>query len=199
MKSTIKAYSINNYKTLDYLLAFHCSPTIAGIKASNLLTIKKEDYFQSNSLNQLKEKKIHHFILKETKDNLLILVYNQIKLLHTIQQKSAKRFLERNGYCIHDSLESILQKLSYRIQECSSKDEYPHEIGIFLGYPVGDIAGFIHFKGCHYKLSGYWKVYSNPSRAKKLFEAYDMVKEFYCAKIASGQKIYQINDGGIVA
>ena len=50
-----------------------------------------------------------------------------------------------------------------------SKEDFPHEIGIFLGYPLEDVIGFIENKGKNPKCSGCWKVYCNPQEAEKMF------------------------------
>lgn len=49
---------------------------------------------------------------------------------------------------------------------------FPHEIGIFLGYPLEDVKGFIENSGRHFKICGQWKVYSDTKRAEKLFAKY---------------------------
>ncbi len=54
---------------------------------------------------------------------------------------------------------------------------FPHEIGMFLGYPVADIRGFIENEGRKYLMIGYWKVYSNLSQARMIFKEYDRAKE----------------------
>ena len=45
--------------------------------------------------------------------------------------------------------------------------EFPHEVGLFLGYPPEDVEGFIENKACSCKLTGYRKVYSDEEKAKK--------------------------------
>ena len=61
---------------------------------------------------------------------------------------------------------------------------FPHEIGIFLGYPLYDVDCFIHHKRCKYV--GYWKVYSNLKNAKKQFNRYECAKRTMCYKIDQG-------------
>ena len=55
--------------------------------------------------------------------------------------------------------------------------DFPHEIGIFLGYPLWDVEGFIANKGQNYKLCGYWKVYEDVSGAIDRFREYDTLRE----------------------
>ena len=37
--------------------------------------------------------------------------------------------------------------------------DFPHEIGLLLGYPPEDVSGFIENGGKNFLCSGYWKVY----------------------------------------
>ncbi len=51
--------------------------------------------------------------------------------------------------------------------------EFPHEVGIFLDYPIEDILGYIEHEGKNCQVSGYWKVYSNAQGAmKKISEVF---------------------------
>ena len=52
------------------------------------------------------------------------------------------------------------------------EDSFPHEIGIFLGYPVEDVKSFIQNHGENYILSGVWKVYHDKETAERTFRLY---------------------------
>ena len=67
--------------------------------------------------------------------------------------------------------------------------EFPHEIGLFLGYPPEDVAGFIRHQGSHYKLCGKWKVYGDVERAKALFCEYDRCSECLQRHLNSGGRL----------
>lgn len=67
--------------------------------------------------------------------------------------------------------------------------DFPHEIGLFLGYPVEDVLGFLENKGKNYSYCGHWKVYSDVERAKKLFAQYDRCRNTLCRKICDGCSI----------
>ena len=64
-------------------------------------------------------------------------------------------------------------------------------VGLFLGYPVDDVTGFIQNKGRNYLLCGYWKVYSDENRARRIFSNYDKCRNYLCNKLAQGESIYQ--------
>ena len=92
------------------------------------------------------------------------------------------------GYSENFSLEECLDRLSVRIRESES---FPHEIGIFLGYPVEDVVGFIENKGENFKLCGTWKVYGNVENAKRTFSNYVKCRAYLCNKLNEGADIYQ--------
>ena len=56
-------------------------------------------------------------------------------------------FLRCFGYRYRD-VEEALWLLGRRFQSYKQKAmEFPHEMGIFLGYPLGDVKGFIRHRG----------------------------------------------------
>lgn len=65
-------------------------------------------------------------------------------------------------------LEEMLDALQLRLT-CGA---FPHEIGLFLGYPPEDVEGFRLHRGRDYKLCGCWKVYSDVEGARQCFRRY---------------------------
>lgn len=87
----------------------------------------------------------------------------------------------------------LLKRLSNRIMMyCGGQIEFPHEIGAFLEYPVEDVRGFLENKGENFLYSGYWKVYHNPSKTIKLFEYFDIVREWTLREIMNGKTIREV-------
>ncbi|MDU1833183.1 MAG: DUF3793 family protein, partial [Finegoldia magna] len=71
-----------------------------------------------------------------------------------------------------DNFNSSINFLKKRLLE----NEFPHEIGFFLGYPYEDVLGFINYNGKNECISGKWKVYSDVEKAKDIFKKYDYAK-----------------------
>ena len=97
------------------------------------------------------------FYLFQT-DNHLITIYVYLKkalLLH-LSNSNIKLFLAKYGYPSSNELTEIFNYLNYRL---NAENGYPHEIGIFLRFPLDDVKGFIQKYPCYF--IGYWKVYSN--------------------------------------
>ena len=70
--------------------------------------------------------------------------------------------------------------------------EFPHEVGIFLGYPICDIKGFLENKGERYLHSGYWKIYGNLEETRKKFLSYDEAREIAIGEFLSGRELESI-------
>ena len=63
----------------------------------------------------------------------------------------------------------MLRQLSWKL---FMDQEFPHEIGVFLGYPLEDVEGFIQNGGRNYTCCGCWKSYGDPEKAEELFASY---------------------------
>ena len=96
-----------------------------------------------------------------------------------LNRNSNKEFLKELGYDV-SSIDSMLLCLKERI----AYDDFPHEIGVFLGYDLSDIKSFIENKKCLY--TGYWKVYSNLDEKLELFSKYTRCKNCVIKMIDKG-------------
>lgn len=166
---------INN---IEKMLVEKCSPTLAGIKTANLFSIKIDDCFFENLQkvrDKLQEKNVYIKIMKMQKNTALVYVYRKKSLIEDINHKKVEAILEKIGYNLAD-IDTILDKLATRIGKNS---EFPHEIGLFLGYPLEDVEGFICNKGKKCSMCGYWKVYSDVEQAKRKFSQFDKCQKVY--------------------
>lgn len=171
----------------------HCSPTLAGLKVGNLFTYFYEDSeILENSIDsmnkKLNNKGIFLKVLRKKDKKALVYVYRLSKLKERIFQKDFFYFLLENGYQYHNT-EGCIDNLIYRI---SASKEFPHEIGVFLGYPLSDIKSFIKYKGKNSKCVGCWKVYTNECEARKLFNKFEKCRRIYREKQCEGVGIKRL-------
>ena len=78
------------------------------------------------------------------------------------------------------------------IEKPHTDSEFPHEIGLFLGYPADDVKGFIENKAACSKCAGCWKVYGDEQTAMSLFAKYRKCTEIYYRKWKSGVAVEQL-------
>ncbi len=184
--------SVSECREFEQRLAYHTAPTLLGIKCANLISIEKNAFdltghaMKFNSKASSKGLKMK--ILCSCKSRALILLYNEKMLDKQLEEKNSKRILEQYGYKKCVSCDSALDFLGKRIEK---SDSFPHEIGVFLGYPPEDVTGFIENQGRNFTLCGYWKVYGDPEKARRTFNNYDKCRKFLCNKLSQGLDIYQ--------
>ena len=165
---------------LQRALAIHSAPALCGIKASNLINVDySDDLFKEIAELNKKFTNFRFFILKKDKNKVLILIYRKRVLERELNRNSNKEFLKELGYDV-SSIDSLLLCLKERI----AYDDFPHEIGVFLGYDLSDIKSFIENKKCLY--TGYWKVYSNLDEKLELFSKYTRCKNCVIKMIDKG-------------
>ncbi len=177
----------------EKMLIRHCSPTLAGIKTGNLFSCEYESTsevieYLRNVNRKLKSKGLRALPLKFTKSRVLIYVYRPERLSKDLSSCMASEILNRRGYNTPDTDGCIIHLMS-RLRE---SEEFPHEIGLFLGYPPEDVSGFIENKPGSCKYTGLWKVYGNVESALRLFEQYKKCTDVYSRQWADGKTLERL-------
>lgn len=178
---------------LERLIAYHCAPALAGIKSANIVTCQKavipDAKMRIEKLNsELNPSGIFIDILCERGKRLLLIVYRRDKLTEHLHKKEVADFLFRYGYNPDNELSGYFNILKSRIK-C---DDFPHEIGAFLNYPISDIDAFINHRDEGCLLVGEWKVYSDAKSAKNIFSRYKSCRKSVLDKVDGGQTLAQI-------
>lgn len=179
------------------LLVRHCSPTLAGLKTGNLFACSYVDIHELRDairrLNRrLSKKGLRILPLRFQNNRALIYVYRPSHLSRDLQHETACRLLCERGYEM-STPERCVATLMKRLCECQ---DFPHEIGLFLGYPPEDVCGFIENKAEGCKCVGCWKVYGDEGEAKKTFAKYKKCTDVYCTQFAKGRAIEQLTIAG---
>ena len=180
----------------EYLIR-HCAPTLAGIKTASLFTCPyetREELLESvRRLNRrLHSKGLRVLPLRFSEKRALIYVYRPKKLSADLSDAAAAQLLESCGYST-GSCEKCVVKL---VQKLRRQEDFPHEIGLFLGYPPEDVCGFIEKGPDCCKCSGCWKVYGDEVSAQKKFAQYKKCTRVYCDLLAKGKDIERLTVAG---
>lgn len=80
------------------------------------------------------------------------------------------------------------------LETTQGESGFPHEIGLILGYPPADVAGFIAQKGTGYLACGGWKAYSEPQGALETFQRNRRCTEEFQALYAQGAPLEALAD-----
>ncbi|MGI1657361.1 MAG: DUF3793 family protein [Desulfitobacterium sp.] len=192
-----KAYVRDFFRALDqledrellyYKIRYDIAPTLAGIKPSSLMTFfnhKREmltlwDCYKEEICKKLQ---VRYYELRRKDERCIVLFYRDESLTDCLMIWKNKAFLKEQGYGDLQQIEDGLCLLKKRFEE-----KCPHELGIFLGYPVEDVTAFIESNGAPCLACKYWKVYQDVENALKTFEAYDIEREKVVEAVLSLQR-----------
>ena len=176
-------------RTFEGILVRQCAPTLAGIKPGSLFR------FKYSSLKAFCQK-VRHWdeqlfslgltvqILLECPDtgSAIIYVYRRSQLERFLSDPACREFLRSAGYTNAD-LDGLLAQLALRLK---TQPEFPHEIGIFLGYPLRDVVGFIENRGQNFTCYGFWKSYGDPVETQACFDRYRRCIQTYVTMFEQG-------------
>lgn len=170
----------------------YAAPTLEGMKPSCLFSCRDSEVGNVEELvlaynRCLNPKRIYLQIMKHSPDFKLILVYRKDLLDMHLCQEDIQQFLSAFGYGFVTTRQAL-----YHLQEHMCKECFPHEIGVFLGYPLDDVVSFIQNNGKNYQEIGYWKIYHNLSRARKTTARFLQSMECTLEKLQEGIPLEQL-------
>ena len=152
--------------SFDQMMIHYSAPTLCGIKPGNLFFVKASE-FSDEKFFAWKERFKHCGISitaeQSSEDTVFVLVYNPLWLRNLLGDVLISSYLLGKGYKTPLVTGSVIAELVRRIK---SENEFPHEVGIILGYPLLDVIEFENKKGKDCKYCGYWKSYSDVENAK---------------------------------
>jgi hypothetical protein len=174
----------------EYLMK-QAAPTLAGVKCGCLFRISldpdaitKETSRMNSVLNH---RGVRIIVLRSSGREHLIYAFRPQMLSDILSDGRIFSFLENRGYDMA-SLGRTFRSLRERMMHYGMA----HEIGIFLGYPLDDVIGFIENKGMNFKATGCWKVYGDVSRAKSMFEKIRSCRAVYTEQYMRGTPISNV-------
>lgn len=160
-------------------------PTLARLKLGSLFTVPAAPSLAGEmaDLNaQLPPKCLELLLLRLLDGRALMYVYRRAMLSQALEDGDTWRYLQACGYGARTT-DAVLEHLRERL---SGSDDFPHEIGVFLGYPLADVIGFIENGGRNCLCCGCWKVYANACDAQQAFARFRKCKAVYERLFASG-------------
>ena len=186
-------------RNFETVMIEQCSPVLAGLKAAGLFRYETRDCAdlarRVRSWNeQLNSKGLRVRVMKgcARTHRFLIYVYREAQLSAVLADRAVQEFLRQEGYQLPAEQEqtgALLNQLSRRL---CCQAEFPHEIGVFLGYPLPDVVGFIENRGQNFTCCGCWKSYGEPAAARRRFDQLSKCTAVYLRLFHSGTPITRL-------
>ena len=177
----------------EEMIVENCSPTLAGIKTANLFSCHYEEIGglrrEIRNFNRVfAARGLCMIPLRMEGGRALVYLYRPGRLRADLAEAAVRALLERYGYPSGNPNQCVARLIG-RLRECR---DFPHEIGLFLGYPAEDVRGFIEngAQGC--KCAGFWKVYGDEEKARETFAQYRRCMDEYMRCWEQGQGIERL-------
>ncbi|MDU2197214.1 MAG: DUF3793 family protein [Peptostreptococcaceae bacterium] len=139
-------------------------PVILGSKPAEILNISGKPNIKESKLMEIKSffnscSKISYKIINTYDGGIRVLFINKTSLSRVFFNKKCINFLKFIGYPSDYNLDSYINMLVDKLHS----EEFPDEIGIFLGYPLKDVLGFMGYGRNKLSATRYWRIYGDPS------------------------------------
>ena len=176
--------------SVELRLIIQNAAVLKGKRISGMLFLNDKELARISM--KLHNTNISLIILCTCKKRHLVMVYRAKELEEHLRSKEVSDYLREFGYRRDDFISNLI-RMHQRMNGFYNKmKEFPHEVGVFLGYPICDIKGFLENKGERYLHSGYWKIYGNLEETKKKFLSYDEAREIAIDEFLSGRELESI-------
>ena len=186
-------------RNFETVMIEQCAPVLAGLKPAGLFRYETRDCAdlarRVRSWNeQLNSKGLRVRVMKgcARTHRFLVYVYREAQLSAVLADKAVQEFLRQEGYQLpaeQEQTDALLNQLSRRL---CCQAEFPHEIGVFLGYPLPDVVGFIENRGQNFTCCGCWKSYGEPAAARRRFDQLSKCTAVYLRLFHSGTPIARL-------
>lgn len=174
-------------------LIYYCAPTLAGLKTAGLFNthgipdaIVKQEANRLTGLLATCGLALRLFAKKDRAT--LVYLYRESDLARDLANPDVRAFLLTYGYQL-ETIDTALDSLEKRIQTCPA---FPHEVGVFLSYPLEDVKSFIALGGAQCLLCGHWCAYSETENAQLCFNRYDRCSHCYRNLYRRGRRLPEL-------
>lgn len=174
-------------RKLDQLLACHCGAVLMDKKPAALISQPPEMRAALRSIPRKTAGRLHLLILRRPGRDDLVFLYNAALLERALCGEQAQSILAECGYPRAAPPEELLRHLKQRLR----REDFPHEVGLFLGYPPDDVEGFIRHRGQDYKECCGWKVYGDAVRARQLSAEHRRCRDYMMAQVEQGRSVFE--------
>lgn len=124
---------------------------VPGSKEDKKIKLSQIEAFFSNC------SRITYRIITTHDGGKRVLFINEKSMEKVLVNKRCINFLKFVGYPADYELSDYMDELVFRLQS----EEFPHEIGVFLGYPLKDVLGFMGYGKNELVEVRNWRIYGD--------------------------------------
>jgi hypothetical protein len=174
---------------LAAFLALETAEVLAGAKPANLIRLGNRRQscgrnlfllWRAFGVSLLADSGLQALPLRESGEGSLLLFFSGTLLYRQLRDPAVAAFLQQLGYPPPGDLPGTLAELQRRFRAGSA---LPHEIGLFLGYPLKDVAGYmgrtdLPCTGCRM-----WRIYGDPTPSLALSDRFIVCRNLMAKRL----------------
>ncbi len=171
--NVIAAHFPDERDCLASYLALEGAEVVAGVKPANLINVANRrrpcgrnpyELWRAHGSALLTGTGLSAAELHDRGNALLLYIYRRDLLQKILDRQPVAALLAGRGYREPANLPLALAELRLRVET----GDFPHEIGIFLGYPLKDVLAFMGEISLPFACQGPWKIYGDPWQSLEL-------------------------------
>lgn len=174
-------------------LLLKLAPVILGEKPAGLLRLtncrgvaggRQFDLFCVRQREILAALRLECRVLRRNSRNLVVLFFRRETLSAHLARPETAEFLRERSYIRGAELAELVRRCN------DAATGFPHEIGVFLGYPLKDVRGFLENPAeCLALRHGLWRVAGDPEESLEIMARYRRAEHSIRTILDSGEPL----------
>ena len=168
--------SYDKYRDINVIMRL--GPTLTGEKPMHIFFFNKGFKFINEILNDIEllfsqHSSIRYQLVYSHNESIKVIFYNKHTMNRLLNDQRIQRFLSSHGYELNSKVDMYMNHLADSLKD----NVIPSEFGVFFGYPVKDVMGFIGHPSLQHVKTTAWKVYGNPDPSDLILKQFDAAEK----------------------
>lgn len=168
--------SYDKYREINIMMRL--GPTLVGDKPMHVFCFNKGFKFINELLNDIEllfsnHSSIRYKYVYSYNESIKVIFYNKHSMTRLLNDQRVQHFLSSHDYDVNSTAEMYMDHLANNLRD----NLIPSEFGVFFGYPVKDVMGFIGHPSLEHVKTTAWKVYGNPEPSDLILEQFNAAEK----------------------
>ena len=141
--------------------------TLLGVKPASLINTRYSDCLKLCHSHFVCGGSVVFAAVREAGDKKQIFIYHKECLENVLTDAQTRQCLTRMGYQKQGTADQYVRLLIQRMRSA----DFPHEAGLFFGYPLKDVCGYMGGPIPYRKTMG-WRMYGDTSFSEMIYYRY---------------------------
>jgi hypothetical protein len=167
----LKKTKQNDQKTSNFIEQI--GATMIGVKPACLVSISSKKCLKLCKTNFTNSSPVAFVVVKCCGEKKQLFIYHKEKLRSVLTNAKNRRCLIELGYPKEGNVETYVRLLVEKLRS----EQFPHESGLFFGYPLKDVCGFMG-KAIPYRKTMGWRMYGDTRISENVYYQFKNARSY---------------------